>query len=111
MANSDEEVISELINLDVLVVSSTEDNSPSVIGEALSLGVRVIGSNVGGIPEILKKFDMPIFESENANALAQHLINLSHSHKVKEIRQLAKEEFGEIKIGKQYSEFYESLIQ
>ncbi len=110
-ANSDEEVISELINLDVLVVSSTEDNSPSVIGEALSLGVRVIGSNVGGIPEILQKFGMPIFESKNANALAENLINLSHSHKVKEIRQLAKEEFGEIEIGKQYFEFYESLIQ
>jgi len=110
-ANSDEEVISELINLDVLVVSSTEDNSPSVIGEALSLGVRVIGSNVGGIPEILQKFGMPTFESKNANALAEHLINLSHSHNVHETRHLAKEEFGEVKIGKQYAEFYKSLIQ
>ena len=109
-ANSDEEVISEIIDLDVLVVPSTEDNSPSVIGEALALGVRVIGSNVGGIPEILQKFGMPMFESKDSRSLASHLSNLADSFDPTNIRSLAKEEFGEEKIAKLYFDLYESLI-
>ena len=110
VANSDEEVISEIIELDVLVVPSTEDNSPSVIGEALALGVRVIGSNVGGIPEILQKFGMPIFESKDSDALAELLSNLTPSFNPSDIRALAEEKFGEGKIAKLYFNLYESLI-
>jgi glycosyltransferase involved in cell wall biosynthesis len=110
VANSDQEVISELIDLDVLVVPSTEDNSPSVIGEALALGVRVIGSNVGGIPEILQKFGMLMFESKDSRSLAAHLSNLSDSFDPSSIRSLAKEQFGEEKIAKLYFDLYASLI-
>lgn len=59
--------------IDVLVVPSLEDNSPSVIGEALAMGVPVIGSNIGGIPEILNEFQQPIFDSGDSNALAEAL--------------------------------------
>lgn len=110
VANSDEEVISEIIDLDVLVVPSTEDNSPSVIGEALALGVRVIGSNVGGIPEILQKFGMPIFESKDSKSLAGHLSNLTDSFDPTNVRSLAKEVFGEENVAKLYFNLYDSLI-
>ena len=111
VATSDDQVISEIIDLDVLVVPSTEDNSPSVIGEALALGVRVIGSNVGGIPEILQKFGMPIFQSKDSSALAEYLRKLPVSYESNDIRMLAKEEFGERKIGKVYFDLYHNLIQ
>lgn len=110
VAKSDEEVISQLIDLDVLVVPSTEDNSPSVIGEALALGVRVIGSNVGGIPEILQKFGMPTFDSKDSRSLAKLLSNLTNSFDSTNIRSLAKEVFGEKKIAKLYFDLYDSLI-
>lgn len=60
---------------DVVVVPSTQDNSPSVISEALMCGVPVIGSAVGGISEILNKFDLPTIEPNNPQLLANKLIN------------------------------------
>lgn len=111
VANSDEDVIKHLIDLDVLVVPSTEDNSPSVIGEALALGIRVIGSNVGGIPEILKRFGMPTFESRDSFLLAEHLSNLPASFNSHAIRAQAKRELSEEKIAEQYFDLYNSLIQ
>ena len=39
-----------LSTIDLVIVPSSQDNSPSVIGEALAVGVPVMGSDVGGIP-------------------------------------------------------------
>lgn len=39
----------------ILLVPSIQDNSPNVIHEAKQRGIPVIGSNVGGIPELLSK--------------------------------------------------------
>ncbi len=49
--------------IDCLFVPSRADNSPNVIHEAKSLGIPVIASNIGGIPESLTvddiSFDIP----------------------------------------------------
>ena len=47
-------------DIDVLLVASRIDNSPNVIHEAKSLGIPVIGTNVGGIPELLTSTDFLI---------------------------------------------------
>jgi glycosyltransferase involved in cell wall biosynthesis len=52
--------------MDVLIVPSTHDNLPNVMGEALMSGVGLIGSNVGGIPEIVKSF------TRNWNQIKSH---------------------------------------
>lgn len=44
--------------IDCLLVASRADNSPNVIHEAKSLGIPIIASNVGGIPEILDDHDV-----------------------------------------------------
>jgi glycosyltransferase involved in cell wall biosynthesis len=44
--------------IDCLFVPSRADNSPTVIHEARSLGIPVIASQVGGIPEILTDGDI-----------------------------------------------------
>jgi glycosyltransferase involved in cell wall biosynthesis len=67
------EVISFYKQLNFLVVPSLEDNSPSVIGEALACGVPVIGSDVGGIPEILEYFSQGVFEAKNVTDLSSKL--------------------------------------
>jgi glycosyltransferase involved in cell wall biosynthesis len=41
------------LSIDILLVPSRIDNSPNVIHEAKSLGIPILGSNVGGIPELL----------------------------------------------------------
>ena len=47
--------------IDYLLVPSKADNSPNVIHEAKSLGIPVIASMVGGIPELLdERFDIGI---------------------------------------------------
>ncbi len=55
---------------DLIIVPSEQDNLPSVVSEALMCGVPVIGSNIGGIGEILKIFNLPTFESGDVNRLA-----------------------------------------
>jgi len=44
--------------IDCLFVPSRADNSPNVIHEAKSLGIPVVASKTGGIPEILTKEDI-----------------------------------------------------
>ena len=39
--------------IDYLLVISRQDNSPNVIHEAKIMGIPIIGTNVGGIPELL----------------------------------------------------------
>jgi glycosyltransferase involved in cell wall biosynthesis len=44
--------------IDCLFVPSRADNSPNVIHEAKSLGIPIVASNIGGIPEILTGDDL-----------------------------------------------------
>lgn len=68
----------KLINeLDVMVIPSLQDNLPNVMCEALALGVPVIGSNAGGIPEILGKFNLPVFAVGNHRELSS-ILNLGY---------------------------------
>lgn len=72
---SDSHLSSELAELDVLVVPSLEDNSPNVIGEALMCGTKVIGSDVGGIGELMRQTQMDSFHPANPNELAELLMS------------------------------------
>jgi glycosyltransferase involved in cell wall biosynthesis len=62
---------------DLVIVPSTQDNSPSVIAESLMCGVPVLGSRVGGITETLQEFGLPSFASENVLELAEQIIQFT----------------------------------
>ena len=64
--------------LDVIVVPSMwTENSPNVVLEAFAHHVPVIGSNIGGIPELVKDEENGlIFESRDAQDLARKLQRL-----------------------------------
>lgn len=68
-----DELVKFYRSLDFLIVPSLQDNSPNIILEAISSGVRVIGSSIGGIPELLTPFDLPTFEAGSAAGLADVL--------------------------------------
>jgi glycosyltransferase involved in cell wall biosynthesis len=70
---NDEETADFYTGLDLLVVPSLEDNSPSVIGEALATGTAVLGSNTGGIPELLNEFNQSQFVANNSKSLSDVL--------------------------------------
>jgi glycosyltransferase involved in cell wall biosynthesis len=73
------EMVEIMSAIDVLVVPSTEDNSPSVVGEALFAGASVVGSNTGGIPELIEYRKERIFEvGDVTGAMKVTLEALSH---------------------------------
>jgi glycosyltransferase involved in cell wall biosynthesis len=95
--------------MDVLVVPSTHDNLPNVMGEALMSGVGLIGSNVGGIPEIVKLFNQHLFESGDKAGLVQAM----HSYKLANranIKDQADQVFGYQTIAARLSEVYSSRL-
>jgi len=55
-----------LSGMDLVVIPSNQDNFPSVIGESLACGTRVIGTQVGGIPEALDIFGLPSFNPDDS---------------------------------------------
>lgn len=60
-----------------LVVPSRADNLPTVVLEAFSLATPVIGSNAGGIPDmIIPGFNGLLFESESADDLSKKILQL-----------------------------------
>jgi glycosyltransferase involved in cell wall biosynthesis len=107
--SSDFEMATLLSTIDLLIVPSNQDNSPSVIGEALAAGVPVIGSDAGGIPEILKDFEMPIFPVGDASELESILMNWKTPAPRENIREKAKEYFAEEILAREILEIYRYL--
>lgn len=67
-----------LEELDVLVICSKIENLPYVIMEAMSWGRPVIGTRVGGIPEMVDDGKTGyLVESDDAEALAERLIAMA----------------------------------
>ena len=66
-----------LASISFLIVPSRIDNLPTVVMEAFSTGTPVIGSNVGGIPDmIVDGYNGLLFENENSDDLADKIIML-----------------------------------
>lgn len=64
--------------VDVLLVPSILDNSPNVIHEAKQMGIPVIATNVGGIPELLTDQNDYIFlKDSDPRDLIEHLENMN----------------------------------
>lgn len=73
-------VVAEYANAQALVIPSVwPENLPTVAIEALAVGRPIIGSRVGGIPELVQDGATgTIVEAGNAHALAAAIINLLH---------------------------------
>jgi len=75
--------------IQILLVPSLQDNSPNVIHEAKQVGVPVIGTKVGGIPELLsERYDLVVDSPMTVNMLTSALPN--YLKKLAEIPDLAQ---------------------
>jgi len=64
----------ELNTADLFVLASRTEGLPRAMVEAMSIGLPCIGSDVGGIPELLDKED--IFPPNNIKALTDKLVEV-----------------------------------
>lgn len=100
----------ELSNLDVLIVPSLEDNSPNVIGEALMCGTKVIGSDIGGIGELMRQTRMDLFQPTNPKELTQLLMSFNANYSRFEVAASAHSTFSYQVIAPQIMEVYRGRL-
>lgn len=102
---------------DVTVVPSIwHDVSPAVILEAFRAGTPVIGSNIGGIPELIKdNYNGFLFEAGNIERLREILYNVIKNPDIlKELGRNAQESIKEFEMSKyiqKLSNIYEDVIK
>jgi len=95
---------------DLIVVPSLQDNYPNVILEALSCGVPVIGSRVGGISEILSSYGLPSFLVNDFAELSELLINFKNLNKSFDFYHKARRDFSYETSGNAHLKLYEEHI-
>lgn len=108
--NNDQERVAMYEDLDFLVVPSTQDNFPSVISESLMVGTPVIGSDAGGIPEMLSGFDMPIVRAGSVEDMISAIRGMNKNYDKKAIIKKAQSVFSYEIVGKKYFNLFQSLI-
>lgn len=100
-----------LKRMDLLVVASLSENLPNVIAEALAINLRVVGSNRGGIPEMLNSNSGMVFDPQSPRALADAIICLMQSENDDDISKQACQKYGEEVVSKQLIQFYEQALR
>ena len=96
--------------LDYLVIPSISDNCPSVLGEALASGVGILGSDVGGIPEILKEFNYLTYRHNSLEDFMNKLNTLCESNSVINQKELAERVFGNKSIAEKLEKIYQAKL-
>ena len=106
-----QEIPEVMSSFDVLVVPSKNEGWPCVILEANSLGVYVVGSNVGGIHEAVGKYGIVVDRDECFEAnMANSIINIMKSGYNKELLIKHAEQFSWENIVKKEMEEYIKII-
>ncbi len=105
-----------LIRMDLCCVPSIADNFPSVIAESQLSNVYVLGSNVGGIPEMLSNGSMGDLVNPTTQAIADSIekIFVESGYKalnpLNEIRIKANKKYNSQEIITKHSMFYANVI-
>ncbi len=74
----DKQILSQMANARMLCILSRMDTSPNVLTEAHSAGLPVIGTRVGGIPDMISNgIDGFVVESEDFSSIASYMDKLA----------------------------------
>lgn len=74
-----EEMKQEYLKCNVFVCPSSIENSPNSIGEAQILGVPIVASYAGGIPDMMKGNEDNLYRFNDYEMLAQKVCSIFHS--------------------------------
>lgn len=101
---------------DVFVIPSLQDNLPNTAVEALACGVPTIGSNVGGIPEVVRDGQTGlVFPPGDSRSLKKAIAALlaepeRRESMAKESRRIALEEYSLELQAQRYEALYQKLL-
>lgn len=70
------EMCSEYLGCNVFVCPSTIENSPNSLGEAQILGVPVVASYVGGVPDMMKGDEEHLYRFDEVEMLAKAICDI-----------------------------------
>jgi glycosyltransferase involved in cell wall biosynthesis len=105
-SRSDQEMAVLLQAIDLLIVPSKQDNLPNVIGEAIASGTAVLGSDSGGVPELLRQSKLPTFESGNWQELSEKISNFDFSYSSDSLRDFAANNLSYEKVAQKIKNLY-----
>jgi glycosyltransferase involved in cell wall biosynthesis len=100
---------------DVLAIPSLQDNLPNTLAEAMACGLPAVGSDTGGIPDLLRHGETGLLAAPgDAAQLADRLAQLLGDDALRariaeEARRAIDSACGERAIGARYAELYRSI--
>jgi glycosyltransferase involved in cell wall biosynthesis len=106
------DVASHMRRSHIMVLFSRFENLPCVLLEGFCCGLPAIGTNVGGIPEIINNENGMIVESGNEEELLKTLHTMLDNYSVYDREKIAKEAaavFSYQAIGKRFAEIYSRI--
>ncbi|MCU0443812.1 MAG: glycosyltransferase [Microscillaceae bacterium] len=102
---------------DICVVPSLEDNLPNTVLEAMACGTPVIGSNVGGIPDMVRhEHTGLLFEPKNVKDLADKIAYLLVEEELRLLyganaRQVVEQEYNQLLQARRFKQLYQAIFQ
>lgn len=103
------EVAEEMQRCHCLIMNSSMENSPCVIGEALCCGLPVITTGVGGIPELVNETNSLLVPLNDTEAMANAMQKLREQYPLfhrEKISAEASERFGYAAIAEAFAKLY-----
>ncbi|MBC8319761.1 MAG: glycosyltransferase [Bacteroidetes bacterium] len=97
-----DKLVDEMASVDMLVVFSNYENFPVVINESLSLGIPVIATRVGGIPERINTENGVLIDARDEDQLLSNLIDFLDgglSFNMDKIQTSSRDEFSPETVG------------
>jgi glycosyltransferase involved in cell wall biosynthesis len=109
---SEQEVAALLADAACLVIFSNYESQSCVMLEAFACGIPVIGTRVGGIPELLNPGRGILIDKQDVNGLClamESILNNTCQFDGKSIRDFAIAHFAQQVIGKSFSQIYDNI--
>ena len=111
-----DDIVGYMSAMDIFCLSSKTEGFPNVIGEAMSMKLPCVATNVGDVRKILGKYAI-IVKPENRELLCNGLCDMLSMNEEKRIelglrgRQRMKREYSLKKIHEKYRDLYASVIK
>ena len=109
---SHEEVLRLMILCDIFLMPSRTEGLPRALIEAMAMGAPAIGSNVGGIPELLD--NNFIFENENYTQLSKIINDVINSSDIEKISQRNMQEASKFRkdiLNRKRQDFFKRIVE